>query len=117
MLRKWMFGLTAVAALALVAPTAALARGGFGGHGGGFLGGGFHGGGFHRGGFGGRGVGIGLGLGLAGAGLYGGYGYGAYGYGYPYAIGGYDDEGGCYLVRRRIMTPAGYRVRRVEVCE
>jgi hypothetical protein len=110
MLRKMVFVMMAAAVVALVAPTEASARGGYGGHG-------FHGGGFHGGGFrGGRG--IGLGLGLAGAGLYGGYGYGRYGYGgYPYAIGGYDDEGGCYLVRRRIMTPAGYRVRRVEVCE
>lgn len=120
MLRKMVFGMMAAAVVALVAPTEASARGGYGGHG--FHGGGFHGGGFRGGGWGGRGVGIGLGLGLAGAGLYGGYGYG-YGYGrhgyggYPYAIGGYDDEGGCYLVRRRIMTPAGYRVRRVEVCE
>jgi hypothetical protein len=114
MLRKMVFGLMAVATMALIAPTEASARGGFG-HGGG----GFHGGGFRGGGWRGGGVGIGLGLGLAGAGLYGGYGgYVPYGYGgYPYAIGGYDDEGGCYLVRRRIMTPAGYRMRRVEVCE
>jgi hypothetical protein len=77
----------------------------------------WHGGGFGRG-F--RGAGIGLGFGLAGAGLYGGYyGYGPYAYygGYPYAYGGYDDEGGCYITRKRVRTPAGYRVRRVEVCD
>jgi hypothetical protein len=91
--------------------TAALARGGGGGggHGGGG-GGGRGGGGFRGGGF--RGGGFGLGLGL---GLYGPYGYG---YGYPYGYGGYyDDEGGCYLVRRRVMTPRGWRIRRVQVCE
>jgi hypothetical protein len=54
---------------------------------------------------------------------YGGYGYPyGYGYGYPdgynsygYYDGGYDD-GGCYLVRRRVMTPYGWRLRRVQVC-
>jgi hypothetical protein len=82
--------------------TAALARGG-GGHGGG-------GGGFGRGGgFRGGGFGVGLGLGL--------YGYG-YPYGYPYGYGGYyEDEGGCYLVRRRVRTRRGWRIRRVEICE
>jgi hypothetical protein len=79
--------------------TAALARGG--GHGGGGFG---HGGGF-RGGF--RGGGLGLGL----------YGYG-YPYGYPYGYDGYyEDEGGCYLVQRRVHTRHGWRIRRVEVCE
>jgi len=91
--------------------TAALAFGGGGNGGGGFGhgGGGFRGGGFHGGGFRGGGFGVGLGLGL--------YGYG-YPYGYPYGYGGYyEDEGGCYLVRRRIRTPRGWRIRRVEVCE
>ena len=46
---------------------------------------------------------------------YGAYGYG--GYGYPDAYGYYDDEddGGCYLVRRRVMTRYGWLIRRVQV--
>ena len=48
MLRKTMIGLFAAAAAAMLAPDAATARGGFGGHGGG----GFHGGGFRGGGIG-----------------------------------------------------------------
>jgi hypothetical protein len=94
------------------ASTAAQARGGgFGG----FRGGGF--GGFRGGGFRGAGLGIGLGLGLGLAAPYGYYG----GYGYPYGYGGYypyeGDAGVCYVVRRRIMTRYGWRVRRVSVCE
>ena len=56
--------------------------------------------------------GRGGGLGFGG---YGAYGYG--GYGYPDAYGYYDDEddGGCYLVRRRVMTRYGWRIRRVQV--
>jgi hypothetical protein len=83
--------------------TSAFARGGGGGHGGGF-----HGGGFHGGGFRGAGFGLGLGLGL----------YAPYGYGYPYYgySGDYDDEGGCYLVRQRVHTRHGWRIRRVEIC-
>jgi hypothetical protein len=47
------------------------------------------------------------------AGAYGAYGY-PYGYGYDsYAY----DDGGCYLVRRRVMTPYGWRLRRVQVCD
>jgi hypothetical protein len=106
MLRKTIVALLAVASIGLLSPTMASARGGMGGHGGG----GFHGGGFHRGGFRGAGLGLGLGLGLAGA-------YGAYGYGYgPYAYSGYDD-GGCYLVHRRVWTSYGWRLRRVQVCD
>jgi hypothetical protein len=98
--------LLAVTAAGLGTVTGASARGG-GGHGGGFHGGsGFHGGGFHRGGFGGYGFG----------GYYGGY-YGGYPYAYPYAYGGYENEGSCYLVRRRIATRHGMRIRRVEVCD
>ena len=53
---------------------------------------------------------IGLGLGLAEA-------YGAYGYPYGYGYDSYAyDDGGCYLVRRRVMTPYGWRLRRVQVC-
>ena len=100
MFRKTIIALFAVAAVGLVSPTVASARGG--GHGGG--------GGFHGGGFRGAGLGIGLGLGLAGA-------YGAYGYPYGYGYDSYAyDDGGCYLVRRRVMTPYGWRLRRVQVC-
>jgi hypothetical protein len=97
------FSIIGASALLLGASsTPALARGGGGGRGGGFRGGGFRGAGF--------GAGIGLGLGL-----YGPYGYGGY---YPYGYSGYyDDAGGCYLVRRRVMTPRGWRIRRVQVCE
>ena len=106
MLRKTMIALLVVAAVGLVSPTVASARGGHGFHGG------FHGGGFHHG-FYGRGFGWGLGFGAPYA-----YGWGyPYGYGYPYAYGGYADDGGCYLVRRRIHTRHGWRWRRVEVCE
>jgi hypothetical protein len=90
------FGFIGASALLLGASTtSALARGG-GGHGGG----GFHGGGFHHGGF--RGAGFGLGLGL---GYYDGY--------YPY----YGDVGVCYVVRQRVMTRYGWRIRRVSICE
>src|ERR1700743_2700358 len=57
MIRKWMVALLALAAVGLVQPTAAFARGGGGGGhggGGGGHGGGFGGGGFHGGGVGGR---------------------------------------------------------------
>jgi hypothetical protein len=54
---------------------------------------------------------VGLGLGL-----YAPYLYGGYGYGYPYGYASYYDDGGCYLVRRRVMTPWGWRIRRVQVC-
>jgi hypothetical protein len=119
MLRKTMMALFAAASLAVLFPTDASARGGFGG-------GGFHGGGFH-GGFGGGGwrgggwrgpafgaFGLGVGLGLAGA--YGAYGYPyGYGYGYP-ASYAYYGEGGCYLVRRRIWTTYGWRLQPVRLC-
>ena len=43
-----------------------------------------------------------------------------YDYGYPYAAGyGYDDyygDGGCYVVRQRVLTPYGWRLRPVQVC-
>ena len=42
------------------------------------------------------------------------------GNGYPYGYSGYydnDDEGGCYLVRRRVMTLYGWRIRRVQICD
>ncbi len=94
-------GFIGASALLLGASTTpALARGGGGHGGGGFHGGGFHGGGFHHGGF--RGGGFGLGLGL---GYYDGY--------YPY----YGDVGVCYVVRQRVMTRYGWRIRRVSICE
>jgi hypothetical protein len=84
--------------------TVALARGGGGGggHGGGGGGHGFGGGGHGFGGHGFRGGGFGFGF-------YPGY-YDGY---YPY----YEDETSCYVVRQRVMTRRGWRVRRVEVCE
>jgi len=100
------FGALGASALVLGASsTAAVARGG---------GGGGHGGGGGGHGFGGGGHGFGGGFrGFRG----GGFGYGFYpgyydGY-YPY----YEDETSCYVVRQRVMTRRGWRVRRVEVCE
>lgn len=114
MLRKALIVLAAMASVGLAAPDVAQARGmgghGFGGHG--F--GGFHGGGFHHGGFGIGAFGLGLGLGY---GIYGPYGPYGYGYGYPYYGGYYADDGGCYVVRRRVHTRYGWRIRRVEVCD
>ena len=86
------YGFSTIGASALLlgaSTTSALARGA-----------GFHGGGF-------RGAGFGRGLGL---GLYPNYGYGGY---YPY----YGDAGACYVVRRRVWTAYGWRIRRVSVCE
>jgi hypothetical protein len=139
MLRKTAIALFAVASIGLLAPDVALARGGggggggggghggggfggghgggFGGGHGGFGGGGFHGGGFHGGGFRGRGFGLGLGFGgLYGAyDYYGDYGYPYYAYDQPY-YDSYSDDGSCYVVRRRVHTPQGWRVRPVQVC-
>ncbi|PPQ17684.1 hypothetical protein CV770_19870 [Bradyrhizobium sp. AC87j1] len=124
MLRRMMMAALAVAAVGLSTPQVAHA-GGFGhggGHGGwGHGGGGWgHGGHWHGGGFW---PGVAIGAGIAGAGFYGGY----YGYGYPYyggptyyrtGYGDYNDGyGGCYVSRKRVMTPAGWRIRRVDVCE
>ena len=91
MLRKTIIVLFAVAAVGLVSPSLASAAGHH--HHGGFHGGGFRGGGF------------------------GGFGFGIGGYGYPYGYGGYYDDGGCYLVRQRVMTPYGWRLRRIQVCD
>ena|SRR5258708_39616941 len=115
MLRKTIIALAAAASVAVLAPEMAQARGGhgFGGHGG------FGHGGFGRGfgyGIGAFGLGVGLGYGLYGP--YGPYGY--YGGYYPYYGGDYytDDGGygGCYVERRRVHTPHGWRIRPVEVC-
>src|ERR1035437_6509476 len=107
MLRKTILALMAVAAIGIGSTSDVSARGGGGGgfHGGG---GGFGGGGFRGRGFGGYGGGYGY-----------GYGGGYYGdYGYPYGYGGYyDDEGGGYRVRQRVMTGYGWRIRRVKVGE
>jgi hypothetical protein len=115
MMRKTFMALFVLAAVGAILPTVASARGG--GHGGGLGGGGFHGGGF--GGFGGgfRGGGFrGRGFGAYGFGLYYG-GYYPYAYGYsPYAYNDYYEDAGCYLVRRRVMTPYGWRIRPVQVC-
>ena len=94
-----LYGFSLIGASALLlgaSTTSALARGG-----------GRGGGGFRGGGFRGRGAGFGLGLGL---GLYPYYGYGGY---WPY----YGDEGVCYVVRQRVLTRYGWRIRRVSICE
>jgi hypothetical protein len=97
------FGLIGTSAVVLgVSSAPAQARG---------RGGGFRGGGFRGGGFRGAGIGLGLGLGLAAPYYYGGYGY----RGYPYGYSSYYDPG-CYVVRRRVWTPYGWRIRRVTVC-
>jgi len=120
MMRKTFTALFVLAAVGLIQPNVASARGGGGGHGGGhgggFGGGGFHGGGFHGGFAGGgfRGGGF-RGRGFGGRGFgpyYGGYYYGGY---YP-SNSDYYDDGGCYLVRRRVMTRYGWRVRPVQLC-
>src|SRR6266850_3124630 len=130
MMRKTIIALFALAAVGLVQPNAAFARGGGGGgHGGGGGGGHGGGGGFHGGSFGGGGFhGGGFHGGFAGGEFHGGrfhggfhrrafvgFGFGPYydGY-YPYAYNDdyyYDD--GCYVVRRRVHTRYGWRVRPV----
>jgi hypothetical protein len=127
MVRKLMMALFALAAVGLVQPTAALARGGGGGGMGGHaaMGGG--------GGMGGHAVmGGGGGVGFRSAGIHGGFGGGHHGFhggfhrrgfvGFgvgPYAY--YDDypyyyDDGCYIVRHRVMTRHGWRIRPVQVC-
>jgi hypothetical protein len=80
----------------------------------GFVAHGLHGGHIHRG-FHGRRFLVGAGLGF---GLYAPYGYSDDYYGYPAYV--YDDsyyeDGGCYLVQRRIHTRHGWRIRHVQVC-
>jgi hypothetical protein len=104
MLYKTIIVLFSVAVAGLALPSEAFARGG--GHGGFHRGGGFHGGGFRGGGFRGggfRGAGFGLGF------------YGPYGY-YPFRYEDNDDDG-CYLVRQRIHTRHGWRVRLLQICD
>jgi hypothetical protein len=113
------FGMLGTSALVLGASsTAAFARGGGGGgHGGGGGGHGFGGGGHGFGGhgFGGGGHGFGgfHGRGFRGGGFGFGFYPGFYDDYYPY----YEDQTACYVVRQRVMTRRGWRVRRVEVCE
>jgi hypothetical protein len=59
---------------------------------------------------------------VAAVGLGLGYGYynDYYDYGDPY-YGSYDDsyyygDSGCYIVRRSVLTPYGWRIRPVQVC-
>src|SRR6266436_3585955 len=135
MMRKTIIALFALAAVGLVQPTVASARGGGGGGGGGHGGGGGRGGGFGGGGgFHGGGGGGFQGGGFhgrfAGGGFHGGrfhggfhrrafvgLGFGSYydGY-YPYAYNDYYDDGGCYVVRRRVHTRYGWRVRPLQIC-
>jgi hypothetical protein len=132
MARKLMMALFALAAIGLVQPTAASARGGggMGGHGGGGMGGhAVMGGG--GGGMGGHAV-MGGGS-FHSAGNHGGFGGGSFhgfhggfhrrgfvGFGVgPYAY--YDDypyyyDDGCYIVRHHVMTRYGWRIRPVQVC-
>jgi hypothetical protein len=101
MARKAIIGLLALTVLALTSPSAVFAKGG-GGHGGGGHGGGGHfGGGHFGGGFRGRGRGFGF------------FDTGSY---YPYDYGTYYGDEDCHLVRRRVKTRHGWRIRRVEVC-
>src|SRR6266513_2492662 len=109
MLRKAMIALFTIASVGLLAPNVASARGGFGG------GGGFHGGGFHHGfrrGFPLAAFAAGVGFGLADP-YYYDYGYDPY---YAAYDDSYYDDGGCYVVQRRIWTPYGWRFRPVKVC-
>jgi hypothetical protein len=47
---------------------------------------------------------------------YAGYYDDPYYYEYPYAYSDID-YGGCYIVRQRVMTPWGWRFRRVQICK
>jgi hypothetical protein len=72
---------------------------------------GLHTGGFHHGFHHGRRFALGAGLG------FGFYPYGDY-YDYPYYADddSYYDDGGCYIVKRRVHTRHGWRLRPVQVC-
>lgn len=105
-MRKMLFAVVTAVSVAALAPHEATAagHGSFGGHGGFGAHGGFGGGFPHR--FHGFGPGFGVGF---------GFGYPYYGY-YPYYYD-YEDDGGCYVVRRRVHTRHGWRYRPVSVCE
>jgi hypothetical protein len=134
MLRKTMIALLATAAVSMLVPGVAAARGGGGGGGGGHGGGG--GGGWHGGGGGGGWHGGGMawhggGMAWHNAGFAGGHFHNGFnhrrvffvgagpGYydDYPYYYDdGYADDGGCYIVRQRVHTRHGWRLRHVQVC-
>lgn len=48
----------------------------------------------------------------------GGYPFGYGGFGYPYGYSSYYyDDGGCYVVRRKVKTKKyGWRIRRIVIC-
>jgi hypothetical protein len=75
--------------------------------------------GYNHGGRGWRGRGYGYGYGALAAGLALGGIYDSYAYyGDPYYYGDqyYGDDGGCYIVRRRVHTAYGWRIRPLQVC-
>jgi hypothetical protein len=132
MLRKTMIALLATAAVSMLVPGVAAARGGHGG--GGFGGGGWHGGGggWHGGGMAWHGSGGGMawhGARVAGGHFHHGFrhhrvffvGAGPYAY-YDDYPSDYDDsyyagDSGCYIVRQRVHTRHhGWRLRSVQVC-
>ena len=110
MLRNKIIAMVALVMIGLVSPTAAFARAGVGGHGGGS----FHGSGAFRGG-GSHGGGIGFRAGRSrgrGSGFFGPYLYG----GYLYDDEAYcEDDGASYLVPQQIVTRYGWPVRHLRV--
>lgn len=134
MLRKTMIALLATAAVSMLVPGVAAARGGHGGGGGFGGGGGWHGGGggWHGGGMAWHGSGGGMawhGARVAGGHFHHGFrhhrvffvGAGPYAY-YDDYPSDYDDsyyagDSGCYIVRQRVHTRHhGWRLRSVQVC-
>ena len=119
-LRKTMIALLAISAVSMLAPDVAAARGGHGG-------GGWRGGGMAWHGNGMRFAAIGAGAGFAAGRFHHGFhrraffvGAGPYAYydDYPYYYDdGYYGAGGCYIVRQRVHTRHGWRLRAVQVCE
>ncbi|CAL76756.1 conserved hypothetical protein [Bradyrhizobium sp. ORS 278] len=99
MRKTWMGWMAAGAIALMMTPGMASARGGF-------HYGGFHHGFYHHG----FGPGFGIGFGFGYPYYYGGYPYDYY----PYT---YEDLGGCYVVKKRVRTAHGWRLRPVEVCE
>lgn len=84
---------------------------------GGWRGGGWHGGWGWRGhrGFPIAAAAIGAGLGFA---AFGPWGYDPYyGYGDGYYDSAWYGDGGCYIVRQRVWTSWGWRLRRVQICD
>jgi hypothetical protein len=127
MLRKTMIALLAITAVSMLVPDVAAARGGHGGGGGGGGGGGWHGGGMAWHGSGMRVAAFGAGAGFAAGHFHHGFhrrvffvGAGPYAYDdyYPYYYddGYYAGDGGCYIVRQRVHTRYGWRLRPVQVC-